>query len=197
MRKRKIRVIATPNSNESKAVYLNGAVYKPIDDKTKYHVDDSIVCLTKVNTNKIVVGDEEWFEVFRYKEGLKCKIDGCQNGLPFIQGCCNLHYQRFLKNGDVNYKPYKAPKGTGFVNKYGYRIVSDGNGGKIAEHRLVMQKYLGRELLPEENVHHKNGNRSDNRLENLELWNTKQPPGKRIEDLVVYAKEILELYGDK
>ena len=197
MRIRKIRLISTPNSNQSKAVYLNGAVYKPINDQTKYNTDDSVKCLERVNSNKIIVGDEEWFEDYRYKAGVNCKVDGCINGLPFIQGMCNVHYQRFIKHGVENYQPYMAPKGTGFVNKSGYRIVSDGNGGKISEHRLVMQKFLCRELLPDENVHHKNGNRSDNRLENLELWNTKQPPGKRIKDLLVYAEEILKLYGNK
>jgi hypothetical protein len=57
-----------------------------------------------------------------------------------------------------------------------------------------MSVHLGRELLPHENVHHKNGNKIDNRIENLELWSTKQPYGQRACDKVVYAKEILELY---
>ena len=38
--------------------------------------------------------------------------------------------------------------------------------------------------------------RSDNRLSNLELWNTMQPAGQRVEDKVLFAKEILKLYGN-
>lgn len=57
-----------------------------------------------------------------------------------------------------------------------------------------MREHLGRDLLKVENVHHLNGNRSDNRIENLELWNTHQPKGQRAIDKVQYAKEILALY---
>lgn len=65
----------------------------------------------------------------------------------------------------------------------------------VHEHKLVMQRKLGRFLLPSENVHHINGDRADNRPENLELWITHPPKGQRPEDLVEWAQEILARYA--
>lgn len=57
----------------------------------------------------------------------------------------------------------------------------------------MMERHLGRKLLTSETVHHKNGDRSDNRIDNLELWSSRHGKGQRVSDLIAscIASEVI------
>lgn len=129
----------------------------------------------------------------------KCLVEGCQRKHS-CKGYCRTHWKR-IQNGKDLYAPVrKASPGEwgpwrikrGYVSRS--RTVPAGREEQL-QHRYVMEQHLGRKLLPHENVHHINGVKDDNRIENLELWSTSQPSGQRLTDKIEWAISFAAQYG--
>ena len=95
----------------------------------------------------------------------------------------------------------KRKNGEGSLDKNGYFHLTirghpncTSKTGRIFEHTFVMSNHIGRPLRKGESVHHKNGIRNDNRIENLELWDKSQPAGQRVEDKISWCVEYLKFH---
>lgn len=147
-------------------------------------------------------GDPEGFLPARWDGYEKpiCGVDDCTEK-AWSLGYCRTHHMRFKKYGDPKAgvwhsrrqgegKEWHEGPG-GYVVRYDPQSPHNTSGRHVYQHRQVMGEILGRPLRPGENVHHKNGNRKDNRPENLELWTSGQPSGQRIQDVAQWAIEWL------
>lgn len=140
-----------------------------------------------------------------------------KDGRLFIKINCSIckqertirydHYnERFLKKGlIINCKGCHKVKRDNYHHSYGYVIRNYKSfplekwdifkkmcksNGQIKEHRAIVAIFLNRPLNDNEIIHHKNGIRNDNRLDNLELCILRQPPGQRLNDLIEENKKL-------
>lgn len=131
----------------------------------------------------------------------QCRVPGCVEMAMFgWSRLCGMHHQRLKVSGDpgpagpLQFSPKRKQAGERRT------WIQDGyvwcwhEGRNRTQHAVVMEAHLGRSLVPGENVHHINGDRADNRIENLELWSSSQPSGQRVADKLAWAREILATY---
>lgn len=125
-----------------------------------------------------------------------CAVPDCDRAAE-SRGLCSGHYQRVYLKGQrlEDQKRLRAKPGSGHQGRNGYRYVKGRNGRTVGEHRVVWERENGRDLLPGEEVHHKNTVKNDNHPANLELWVKSQPAGGRVEDLIPYWIDMLRRYA--
>lgn len=143
----------------------------------------------------------------RSYSGSECLVLDCERR-PANRGMCDKHAQQRMagiidEEGNTlrQFKAFRRPRKDRWVGQQGYVLVKAPKShpharqdGSILEHRLVMEEHLGRHLGPEEVVHHVNGVKDDNRIENLQLRESVRKHGhghEQIED-VEQALVVLE-----
>lgn len=140
-----------------------------------------------------------------------CAFAPC-NRKHYAQRYCAAHYKQFKRVGAqglhviTDARGRSAPrfakgarKRDRWIKKNGYVATWDLRPDAVGdswvhEHRYVMELTLGRRLRKGESVHHRNGIKHDNHLGNLELWVVAQPAGQRVEDLLAWARELIDEY---
>lgn len=125
------------------------------------------LCKTHYDRVRESGGFEDHPRVRRSYNGATCAICGefLSRAKNSARGLCSMHYRRLRKHGDPTITK-RAANGAGAIDSQGYRLVTQA-GRRDFEHRLVMERARGQRLRTDEHVHHVNGDRLDNRPENL------------------------------
>jgi predicted nucleic acid-binding Zn ribbon protein len=140
-----------------------GKLFQPNETKRKYCSLPCYYEMKRIRKDRV-----QWTDEMRKK--LSKRYTGKGNPMYGIGV-----YKKGTKRPEIQGKNHPNWKG-GFSLSQGYKIYeSEGftKGNKIAEHRLIMEQHLGRKLTSKELVHHINGIKTDNRIENLQVVDRK------------------------
>lgn len=104
-------------------------------------------------------------KAYRHKSPT-CEVEDCENP-TLAKGMCELHYARFRRNGHTDL--VKRFKGWYMKDGYIYVYVSKRHYEPL--HRVLMEQHIGRKLLPDEHMHHIDGDPLNNSISNLAITN--------------------------
>lgn len=163
-------------------------------------------CKSKIKSKCIDCGKEFFYGAI-YQRCSTCQYHYYKNNKPekfnaFYRKRAEIQKKerRAKKNLPSDHIFRTGPRPEGYIDKKGYvlMVFKDKITNKWIrkyQHVLIMSKHLKRDLFKNETVHHKNGIRNDNRIENLELWSKSQPAGQRVKDKINWAIDFLKKYG--
>lgn len=99
----------------------------------------------------------------------RCSLK-CRNTSISWKKCRSLNAKKYIGNKNPHWKGGRGNTGKGYIWIYSPYHPFKNRQNQVLEHRLVMEKHIKRFLLPQEVVHHINGNKQDNNLKNLKIF---------------------------
>jgi HNH endonuclease len=128
---------------------------------------------------------QDWYD---RNKNTKCLIPDC-DGDYRSKGYCKKHYSRFMRYGDPNILKHQ-PNGSPHIKRYRKKRIGEKT---VSLHRWVVEQHIKRKLLPTEIIHHKNGNKLDNRIENLQIMKDQKEHEEAVhKKLMDYERAIEE-----
>jgi hypothetical protein len=134
-------------------------------------------------------GDKHWLYGKKQSDEVKAKISMTKSGVPSPKK--GKKYPHLSGENSKNWKGGRGVYG-GYVYIHSLNHPHKTLGNYMREHRVVMERKIGRYLKPWEIVHHKNGVKTDNRVENLELVKNQSSHNTAVEKVYAENKRLKE-----